>query len=820
MLVVSVRPFERAANRLQTFEDSLGRDIPGERMALQRLVEHEVIELVTLTLCHTELAEEQLVRLGRRLLRDTAGNPFFTLEILRALLDQQRLDVALRADEDSDLPLPATLREFILRRLVPLSPQARSLLNLAAVVGRTFGWKTLLRASGQDREVVLVAIEELLAHVIIHAVGEGLFDFDHEKIRSVVYQDLSDPRRRHLHTMIAQTLEQIDGEQGTHVASIAYHYLHSDVPAPALPFLILAGDKANRLQAYSEADQHYLHALDLALLQPDQEQAAQIWMKRALNAMAAGMWQKAITCQEKALALYAWLRQTPSTHAPAVGRASETFRLVTSHGNQIQIDPSFGASREAWRVASQLFEGLVQLDPRMHVVPRLATRWEVLTGGRVYRFYLQKGLRWSDGTPLTAHDFVFAWRRTLQQAQRSSLASLLFDIVGAEEIAGDTEIEPTRFGARALRDDLLEVELRAPVRSFLYVMSLTIAFPQPQHAIERFGASWTEPGKIVTCGPYQLAAWESGRRLVLERASSYTGEFTGNVGQVELFIEMNPVLRCAMYHDHNVDMLGEMTYQEMTWARLMYPTELITRPALNTSYAAFSWRRPPFDQLAVRRAMAHAIDREEIGRQLLGNVESATGGFIPPGIGGHLAGGGLMFDPALARRLLADAGYPDGQGMGPITMVSCQGLDESNASLQEQWRRHLGVEVEISILETERQFEQWFAGGYHIMRQVRSITYPDPDNWLRHALLGLQVVAPDDPLISMVRAAAVLIDDRQRTAFYRQIDQMLVADRTAILPISYDTFYWLTRPWVRGYRYGPLGHWTPFKFLEIVRPQR
>jgi ABC-type transport system substrate-binding protein len=218
--------------------------------------------------------------------------------------------------------------------------------------------------------------------------------------------------------------------------------------------------------------------------------------------------------------------------------------------------------------------------------------------------------------------------------------------------------------------------------------------------------------------------------------------------------------------------------------------------------------------------MAHAIDREELGRQLLGSVEPATGGFVPPGIGGHLAGGGLAFDPALARKLLADAGYPGGQGMGPITMVSCQGLDESNASLQEQWRRHLGIEVEISILETERQIEQWFAGGYHIMRQVRSITYPDPDNWLRHALLGLQVVAPDDPLISMVRAAAVVIDDRQRTAFYRQIDQMLVADRTAILPISYDTFYWLARPWVRGYRYGPLGHWTPFKFLEIARPRR
>ncbi|MCX7790199.1 MAG: ABC transporter substrate-binding protein [Chloroflexaceae bacterium] len=819
LLIICSTRDDEMPDEVRRLRASIGREVPGEHLALRRLSAPEVRTLIQHTPGAAGLTPAQHEALAMRLFAVAAGNPFFTIEILRGLVEESRLTEAARTATTgvATVPLPSSLREAIGQRLRPLNPSTRAVLNLAAVIGKGFDWPTLLRASGQDQDAVLLGLEELLSRGIIHTHDGIWYDFDHEAVRVAVYEDLALPRRRRLHGVVARALET-DRDGSTHrAAELAYHYAASDQPRNAVPYLLQAGDMARRLQAYAEAEQHYQRAAMLLSEHGEGREAGDVWMKLALNAIAAGRWEAAAAFHERAFGAWDAFRLAITASVLPSSRTDAVFRLVSSFSTIGSLDPSYGASREAWRIIVQLFEGLVQLDPRMHLVPALAARWEVCDGGRVYRFHLRRDRCWSDGRPITAEDVIFAWRRNVRLAGTTSLAAPLFDIAGAEELATNPSSDPRILGVYALGPTLLEVHLRAPARHFLYTTAMPIAFPLPVHAIAAHGSAWTDPHRLVTSGPYRLAAWDPGRRIVLERSPAYRDAFPGNVGRVELLIEPSAAGRIALYQRGEVDLIAELTPQEHVWAQRFCPGNLVAHPALSTSFLAFSVHRPPFDRLAVRKAFALAIDRDRWLRIAHGvDTPGMRGGFVPPGIAGHTAELPIRFDPERARQLLAEAGYPAGRGLEGLALASVAGFDEINQYVRDQWREHLGVEVAPETVETGELIARWLDGRYPVILLARSASYPDPDNWLRYAVLGLQIVPSGDVAHTLMSKASAEGCDEVRNEYYRALDRLLVAERVVLLPLSYENHYWLARPWLSGYHFGPFSHWTPFKALQVT----
>jgi oligopeptide transport system substrate-binding protein len=165
---------------------------------------------------------------------------------------------------------------------------------------------------------------------------------------------------------------------------------------------------------------------------------------------------------------------------------------------------------------SQLFSGLVESGPALEVVPDLAKNWEVLDGGRKYVFHLRDDARWSDGTPVTADDFEYAWRRALDPVTESPHASLLYDVAGARAFhQGEARWEDV--GVQAVDEATLVVELEGPTGYFLQLLADQATYALPRHVVEAQGESWTEVGNIVTNGPFRLEAWQPGQSMVLVR---------------------------------------------------------------------------------------------------------------------------------------------------------------------------------------------------------------------------------------------------------------------------------------------------------------
>ncbi len=258
---------------------------------------------------------------------------------------------------------------------------------------------------------------------------------------------------------------------------------------------------------------------------------------------------------------------------------------------------------------------------------------------------------------MTAHDFVYAWKRVLNPETASRAAEWLYDLKGARayhlgEAQNDAEV-----GVRALDDYSLQVELEEPAGYFLHLLAFTTSLPVPRHIVEDLGARWVNPEHMVTNGPFMLKSWQPGEKVVLIRNPDYTGRHPGNLEEVELKLVkgLSPKY-LKWYEADELDIIGiDSQIQEFDQARRHHADEYITGPGFGTTCIGFDSSKPPFDDVRVRQAFVHTVDREYLANVVSrGYVDPATGGFVPPGTPGHSTGIGLSYDVERARGLLED----------------------------------------------------------------------------------------------------------------------------------------------------------------------
>ncbi len=486
------------------------------------------------------------------------------------------------------------------------------------------------------------------------------------------------------------------------------------------------------------------------------------------------------------------------------------------------------------RAAEALWDGLTTYDinDNLKPVPAGAASWEISADGKLYTFHLRPNARWSNGDPVTAEDYLFAWRRVLNPSTGADYISLFDHIEGAnaytdaldkyesarqeyekQSTAGNhggveapAPPDPAMFRAEKIDDLTLVVHLNAPCTFFLDLLAMPPFFPLNAKSMEPFlldksdplkgyDASYTRPPHLVSNGAFMLTDWKFKQHLLLEPNPHYWDR--ENVKCPQLIIQSVPDGRTAllMYQTGTADVLSfippdsadvmlQQKEREGKWPEL-HPSGVF-----GDYYYVFNCTRKPFDDKRVRKALAMAIDRKEIVH-ILNTGQKAMGLIIPNegAIVGYTSPPELPYDPEAARKLLAEAGYPGGEGMKAIELLyNTESFHSKIAqAMGQMWQRNLGVKVSYRGLE-RGSFGSARAKDhdFDLARGGWDGDYPDPTTWLD--LLRTPNGNNDGKFSSkafddLMAASDVEPDKVKRFAMLTKAEDLLVNDEVPLLPI-------------------------------------
>jgi ABC-type oligopeptide transport system substrate-binding subunit/class 3 adenylate cyclase len=748
----------------------------------------------------------------------TDGHPLFTVELLRDL--QERGDLVKDEDglwiEGPELDwsvLPARVEGVIEERIGRLKEELRETLTIASVEGEDFTSQVVagVQQVGERKLLKRLSRELEKQHRLVRARGESKvgtnilsqFQFSHVLFQRFLYNDLGAGERRLLHGEVAVALEDLYGEEKDNIAvQLAYHYANAQEADKAIHYLQLAGDKARLAYAHQEAIDYYNRAQALQKEQGHDDEAARTLMKLGLTYHSAFQFEDSHEAYEEGFAL--WQRAGSAESAIQPPPAPHALRL--NWPPILTLDPNLPTDLFSVGVINHIFSGMVDLGPEMDIVPDVARSWEVSAGGRKYIFHMRDDVRWSDGTVVTAMDFEYAWKRALDPATESQAASILYVVKGARAYHEGETSDAENVSVRALDDITLAVELEEPTGHFLHLMSTCITYPLPQHIVEAHGTEWTDVGKIVTNGPFRLESWQRGEPMVLIRNPEYHSRFSGNLQSVELHRHKDPSdlsSQLEMYKADHLDIFGvyAMLPQVIDMARQRNAGDYVFLPALNSYFFGFNIIKQPFNDIRVRRAFVLATDREKLANVVLGGyVFPATGGVVPPGMPGHSAGIALPYDPKDARKLLVEAGYPDGRDFPTIQCLAPNPVDSIKEFLLAQWRDNLGIEIEWESIDWSEYIERIHSISSEeeipeICWHGWSADYPDPDSFLNEGLALGMGKWQSKRFYGLLEKARGVTAQEERMKLYKQADKILVEEAT-VMPLHYGHWYVFIKPWV------------------------
>ncbi|MGQ9492612.1 MAG: ABC transporter substrate-binding protein [Anaerolineae bacterium] len=757
-------------------------------------------------------AGNAVVPLAKRLYAETEGNPFFLMETIQALFETDALhteDGVWHGDfaqlSSGNLPLPTSIKEAVRARVVRLSEAAQEALQVAAVAGLEFDFDLLCAAWQHSTEETLQALDVLSRYRLIEECTDTLgrdYAFVHHKIQEVVYADLPARRRQHLHALVGQAMERIYAAQAEELAGeLAFHFQHARLIAPelaakAIGYLLQAGDQARLLGAYTEALAFYGRALPLLEEQQLVDQAARTLMKIGLTHHNALQFREARRAYEEGFVLWrkaqVWQPSHPLPVPPHALRAA-WWDVVT-------LDPAFSAESASGGIIDQLFCGLVELTAEMEILPAIAKSWEVLEEGKRYLFRIRPDALWSDGQAVTAHDFEFAWKRVLNPRTRAPLASVLYDIKGARPYHEGVSSDPEQIGVHALNDTTLSVELDEPAGYFLQVLALPVAYAVPQSIVEQHGMTWVDRAHLVVNGPFQIEAWKRGEFMTLVRNPVYSGRSRGNAQRVQLCLIEKDAAR-ALYEAQELDCLDlrGLTPAELDRLRQGNPEDYVSVPCPTTWYLAFNTQKAPFDDIRVRQALALAIDKERLVNAATGGIHTpASGGLVPPAMAGYSPGIALPCQPKRAQQLLAEAGYPNGDGF-PGQELECTVYPRMGpiaSEVERQWQETLHIHVSFERPDLPTFMQKVEQESSHIFLSGWMADYPDPDNFLRVCLHWQRTGWKNKAYVALVQQARRAQQETERLRLFGEAERILIAE-AAIIPLTHERIHLLVKPWIK-----------------------
>jgi oligopeptide transport system substrate-binding protein len=337
--------------------------------------------------------------------------------------------------------------------------------------------------------------------------------------------------------------------------------------------------------------------------------------------------------------------------------------LYGNGAEPVSLDPSKIDGAWEHTIVSQVMIGLTDRDPQAHLIPGMATSWSTSPDGLTWTFHLRDA-RWSDGVPVTAGDFVFAMRRLEDPKTASYSAFLIFPIKNAEKI-NNGHAPVASLGVEAPDPRTLVIHLEHPWVNLLLYTSTRAMWPEPEHAVRRWGDAWTLPGRYVGNGPYTVAAWRLGDKVVLKKNPLYWDAAHVCYDEVDYFPSSDAISNERSVRSHELDVSTTVQSNRVAYLRRQgLGSSLHVAPESGVTYLAFNMQDRLLKDVRVRQALSMAIDREFITRKLLRGGQTPAYSFVPPHLLGYdngpkvyWAGWTFAARQAEARRLLAAAGY-------------------------------------------------------------------------------------------------------------------------------------------------------------------
>lgn len=488
-------------------------------------------------------------------------------------------------------------------------------------------------------------------------------------------------------------------------------------------------------------------------------------------------------------------------------------QLCLEFGNMadpVSLDPAHEDTIQGDHPLGDLFTGLTQFDPVSRPIPGIATSWETTPDGLTWTFHLRHS-KWSDGVDLTADDFVYSIRRTMDPKTASEDASLLYVIKNGEAV-NDGKAPLTALGVEAPDPYTVRIQLEHPAAYFLFITTHMVMYPVPRHVVEKWGDQWTEPQHWVSDGAYKLEAWNLGDHIRVVRNPMFYDAGSVCIDRVDYYPTIDSISAERRVRRGELDFNGDIQSNRIAYLRRpdQIPQYVKTNTWLGTSYVAFNGKeQPAFRDVRVRQALAMAIDRDFITRKLMrgGQVPAYT--FVPPGVanypGGaepHWATWSLDRRQAEARRLLAAAGYGPGH---PLKFE----LKQRNTSdpmliypaIQADWRS-IGVAASLTPEESQIAYADYQSRNFQAADAAWIADYNDPMSflYLMKSNAGVQNYSDyrNPAYDALLDKADHDVDAVRRGQELKQAEQMAMEDAT-IAPIFHYVSKNLVSPKITGW---------------------
>ena len=455
-----------------------------------------------------------------------------------------------------------------------------------------------------------------------------------------------------------------------------------------------------------------------------------------------------------------------------------------------------------------LFAGLMKFNVNFEAIPYVAEKITPNSDGSAWTFTIRKDSKWSDGSPCTAHDFEYSWKRQLDPATAAPYASFLYDIKNAEAFNKKELTDPSQLGVRAKDDFTLEVTLEGPRGYFPVLSAYLAALPAHRPSVEKHGDKWTEAANIVCNGPFVLETWEHQKVMVLRKNKHFFG--ARDVTLEKVTAPIIPIASGALPYENNELDLTRLQTADLKRLQSDPRTskEVFRFPYPGTWYLLPQVTKPPFDNVKVRRAVAHAIDRENVVKVSQGFAIPAHA-MIPPGFPGALDDKKTRdlqrFDPKLALSMLKGTPFEGGKNWPKITLSmrdEALGSKPLAEAVQSVLLEHLNMKTDLEVLEPRVFRERLWKQDLQFVWIRWFMDYPDPHNEYFDTFYGKKTTGrrqawANDAFDRELEAGRDTRDLKKRLAHYAKAEEILQAD-VGYVPVAWVVRYAAAKPNVHG----------------------
>ncbi|MDR3402530.1 MAG: peptide ABC transporter substrate-binding protein [Chthoniobacter sp.] len=476
------------------------------------------------------------------------------------------------------------------------------------------------------------------------------------------------------------------------------------------------------------------------------------------------------------------------------GRLGDRADLVCLNGAESELlDPALITAQATSRIAYAVFEGLTAFNVRGIAEPGVAERWEITPDGRHYTFHLRHNAKWSNGDPVTAQDFLYSWQRTLTPETGSEYAYQLYYIQGAKAFNEGKIKDFSAVAAHAPDPYTLEVTLANPTPFFIDLCAFTALLPVHRATVEKYPDWATKPEHFVGNGPFILREWMLFDHMRLVKNPHYWDAEHVGMRSLDIMPVGKPNTAYNFYATGVADLMVDKNLAPVPLlGELKKRPDFHAAPFLGNYFVRFNVTRKPFNDARVRKAFALVVDKQYLVEHITRAGEEAAHSFVPPGAGaGYQPPPMYQRDPELARKLLAEAGYPGGQGFPVVYYLYRSDLDldqDIAVELQSTFRRELGVTIQLArqewtvFLDTQQRID------YDISRSTWVGDYNDPNTFMDMFLTdggNNETGWSNKHYDELIATAGRESDPQKRFALFREAEKILVTDEVPLFPLYY-----------------------------------